>query len=59
MTPYVPKFVCEYCGESKDAVVSGLEGYFVPCQCTKAKEQRDQDHYIRMELRKKARRGVK
>lgn len=55
--PYVPKFTCEYCGETKDSTVCGEEGLFVPCQCKEARDQRDQDHYLQMERRKQARRN--
>jgi len=56
-TPYVPKFRCEYCGETKDAIVEGEQGIFIPCQCKEAKEGRDRDHYLAMERRKQARRS--
>jgi hypothetical protein len=59
MIPYIPHFVCEYCGESKSSVVNGEIGYFIPCQCKESKEKRDQDHYMKMELRKKAKRATR
>lgn len=59
MIPYVPAFTCEYCGESKSAVIQGQEGYFVPCQCKQSREKRDQAHYMAMEEKKKRRRGTK
>lgn len=57
MTQYVPKFRCEYCGDERDSYVQGEEGVFVPCQSKECQQKRDQEHYLRMEQRKRVRRN--
>ena len=55
---YIPYFKCKYCGEVTKSLVSGDgTGLFIPCQCEEARNRRDQDHYLEMERRKRARRG--
>ena len=58
MSQYVPSFKCKYCGETKDSMVNGDLGLFIPCDCEEARKQRDQDHYLQMERRKQARRNA-
>ena len=59
MTQFVPSFKCKYCGETKDSIVDGELGLFIPCDCAEARTQRDRDHYLDMELRKVARRNAR
>jgi hypothetical protein len=59
MTPYTPAFKCEYCGVLTSSQVFGEEGIFVPCQCDASRQNRDRDHYINMERKKRARSAVR
>jgi hypothetical protein len=59
VTQYVPTFKCKYCGETKESIVNGDQGIFVPCDCEESRKQRDQDHYLMMERRKAAKRQSK
>ena len=53
---FTPSFTCEFCGEVVSAEVEGDAGMFVPCQCKKARDERDRQHYLEMERRKQQRR---
>lgn len=57
MDVFKPSFKCKHCGNVVSSYVNGDQGLLVPCDCEESRKQREFEHRMEMERRKRARRG--